>query len=386
MTFEFKTAGTVLFGSRSSERLHDLASQHGSRVFVVTGSKPERYQPVLDPLSTGGLQTERFAVPGEPSTSVVTAGLDAARSHRAEVVVALGGGSVIDTGKIIAALMTNEGELYDYLEVVGGGQPVVSDPVPFIALPTTSGTGSEATRNAVISVPEHKVKVSVRSPLMLPRYAVVDPDLTHTCPPTITASSGLDAITQLLEAFVSRKRNPFTDAVCREGLPRAGRSIRTVYRNPSDVSAREDMALAALFSGVALANAGLGAVHGFAGPLGGLIGAPHGELCAALLGPVTETNRDTLRNSSENEAGEIVTRYDEAARLLLGDSSAGAQQLIDWIYETVSDLRIVSLGRLGLSREAVPEAVAKAQKASSMKGNPVELREEQLTWILQRAM
>ncbi len=386
MRFEFKTAGTVLFGSGSSEKLHDLASQNGARVFVVTGSKPDRYQPVLDSLSAGGLQTEHFAVTGEPSTTVVTAGLEAARSLRAEVVVALGGGSVIDTGKIIAALMTNEGELHDYLEVVGGGQPIVKDPVPFIAVPTTSGTGSEATRNAVISVPEHNVKVSVRSPLMLPSYAVVDPELTHTCPPAITASSGLDAITQLLEAFVSRKRNPFTDAVCREGLPMAGRSIRTVYRDPSDVGAREDMALAALFSGVALANAGLGAVHGFAGPLGGLIGAPHGELCAALLGPVTEANRDALRDSSEMDAGEIVTRYDEAARLLLGDSSAGVQQLIDWIYETVSDLQIVSLGRLGLTRELVPEAVAKAQKASSMKGNPVALSETQLVSIIERAL
>ncbi len=386
MTFEFKTAGKILFGPRSAERLPDLAGETGARLFVVTGSKPERYQSVLDSLHTGGLQTERFAVAGEPSTSVVADGLEAARAHRAEVVVALGGGSVIDTGKIIAALMTNEGDLYDYLEVVGGGRPIAEAPVPFIAVPTTSGTGSEATRNAVISVPENKVKVSVRSPLMLPSCAVVDPDLTHTCPSTVTASSGLDAITQLLEAFVARKRNPFTDAVCREGLPRAGRSIRTVYRNPTDAGAREDMAIAALFSGIALANAGLGAVHGFAGPLGGLIGAPHGELCAALLGPVIETNCEVAHEATGSEAEEIVARYEEAARLLLGDRSAETEHLVNWIYETVSELKIVSLGSLGLTRELVPESVAKAQKASSMKGNPVELAEDHLVSILERAM
>lgn len=386
MKFEFSTAGTIRFGSGASAYVPDLAASYGSRIFVVTGSNPERFRSVLDSLSAGDLQTERFGVSGEPSTTVVAAGLETARSHRAEVVVALGGGSVIDTGKIIAALLTNEGELFDYLEVVGHGRPIVQVPAPFIAVPTTSGTGSEATRNAVISVPEHNVKVSVRSPLMLPRHAVVDPDLTHMCPPAITASSGLDAITQLLEAFVSRKRNPFTDAVCREGLPRAGRSIGTVYRNPSDSAAREDMALAALFSGVALANAGLGAVHGFAGPLGGLIGAPHGELCAALLGPVTEANREALRTSSEREAHEIVARYDDAARLLLGDNSADAGRLIEWIHDTVSELQIVPLGRLGLTRELIPESVTKAQEASSMKGNPVRFTDEQLASILERAL
>lgn len=211
------------------------------------------------------------------------------------MVIGLGGGSVLDAGKAIAALVTNLGNVFDYLEVIGKGQPLVNAPLPFIAIPTTAGTGTEVTRNAVLGSPAHGVKVSLRSPMMLPSLAIVDPELTYGLPPEITASSGLDALTQLIEPFVSVKANPMTDAICREGIRHAAKSLRTVYHNGADASAREGMSLASLFGGLALANAALGAVHGFAGPLGGMLNAPHGAICAKLLPLVMEVNIKVLR-------------------------------------------------------------------------------------------
>ena len=196
----------------------------------------------------------------------------------------------------MAALLTNEGDLSDYLEVVGKGRPLQNPAAPCIAVPTTAGTGAEVTYNAVLGVPDQHVKVSMRSPLMLPRWAIVDPLLTHSMPPELTASTGLDALTQLIEAFVSNKANPLTDGVCREGLQRAGRSLRRAFEDGSDAEAREDMSLASLFSGMALANAKLGAVHGFAGPLGGMTDAPHGVICGKLLPYVMQANVRALQD------------------------------------------------------------------------------------------
>src|SRR5208282_5705063 len=227
-----------------------------------------------------------------------------------------GGGSAIDAAKAIAAMLTNKGELLDYVEIIGRGKPLTQPSAPFIAVPTTAGTGSEVTRNAVLASPEHRVKVSLRSPLMLPRVAVVDPELTYALPPAITASTGLDALTQLIEPFVCARANPMVDALCIEGIRRAARSLREVVHQNPGKSAREDMALASLFGGIALANAGLGAVHGFAGPMGGMFAAPHGALCAALLPGVMAANVAALRR--RQPGGEGLRRYDEIARLLTG--------------------------------------------------------------------
>ncbi len=384
MNFEFATAGRIIFGPGSSAKLAELAGTAGKRGFLITGRSGDHYDRIQSDLSKAGLQVTRHTIHGEPTVEVVEEVLEAARHHRPDTIVAVGGGSVLDTGKVVAGLMTNPGELSEYLEVVGAGKPLSNPALPFCAVPTTAGTGTEVTRNAVIGVPEHKVKVSVRSAFLLPKYAVVDPELTLTSPPPVTAASGLDACTQLLETYVAKQANPMTDAVCREGLVRVGRSLRTAYHEPENRSAREDMALAALMSGIALANSKLGAVHGFAGPLGGLIAAPHGALCARLLGPVTRANLGALQ--SRDPESLALVRYRQATQLLIGDSDVQAGDLIDWAVELTNDLGIPSLGELGLHADLISEAVGKAQRASSMKGNPIELTEAELRGVLEQAL
>ena len=250
-----------------------------------------------------------------------------------DVIIGLGGGSAIDTGKAIAALLTNPGDPLDYLEVIGRGQALHATPLPYIAIPTTAGTGSEVTRNAVLASPEHRVKVSLRSPLMLPRVAIVDPELTYSLPPAITASTGLDALTQLIEPYTCNSPNPLVDAICREGMQRAARSLKRAYQDGNDVAAREDMSIAALFGGLALANAKLGAVHGFAGPLGGLFPAPHGMICARLLPLIVEANVRALQERKPNTS--VLQRYAEVAQLLTGRSTAGASDAIEWLHATL---------------------------------------------------
>ena len=261
-----------------------------------------------------------FHVSGEPTVEVIEAGLEQARDHHSELVISLGGGSVIDAGKAIAALLTNPGQIYDYLEVVGKGKPLTNPSVPYIAIPTTAGTGSEVTRNAVITVADQRVKVSLRSPSMLPRLAIVDPELAFGLPPEITAFTGLDALTQLIEPFLSNAANPMTDALCREGMRYAARSLRQAHDHGDDPEAREGMALASLFGGLALANAKLGAVHGFAGPIGGMFPAPHGAICARLLPLVVEGNLKAIRSRAAQAS--TLDRFIEMSRLLTGDQNA----------------------------------------------------------------
>jgi alcohol dehydrogenase class IV len=280
--------------------------------------------------------------------------------------------------------MTNRGDLLDYLEVIGRGKPLTYAPAPYIAVPTTAGTGSEVTRNAVLASPEHRVKVSLRSPSMLPRLAVVDPELTYSMPPAVTASTGLDALTQVLEPYISNQANPMTDAICREGLWRAARSLRRAYQDGSDAAAREDMALVSLFGGLALANAKLGAVHGFAGPLGGLFHAPHGTICARLLPYVMEANVRALQARMPESPS--LARYDEVAQLLTGDNTARATDGVIWVQDLCQALDVSPLSNFGLSEDDFPMVVDKAQRASSMKGNPILLTDEELTHILRRAI
>jgi alcohol dehydrogenase class IV len=280
-------------------------------------------------------------------------------------------------------MLTNKGKLEDYLEVVGQRKPLVNNAAPHITIPTTAGTGAEVTRNSVLSVPEHKVKVSMRSPLMLPTLAVVDSTLTHSMAPSITAFTGLDALTQLIEAFVSKKSNPLTNGICLEGITAAVRSLQRAFENGSDVNAREDMSLASLFSGLALANAGLGAVHGFAGPLGGMISVPHGAVCAALLPHVMEINVRALQKRQPDSTA--LKRYDTIAQILTNSSRAQAAGAVDWIQKLCIKLRIPSLANLGLQKQDFATAIAKSQNSSSMKGNAIELTEDELHEILTKA-
>ena len=288
------------------------------------------------------------------------------------------------TGKTVAALMTNPGEVFDYLEVVGKGQALGQAPAPYIAIPTTSGTGSEATRNAVLAVPEKRVKVSLRSAMMLPRLAIVDPELTYSLPPEATASTGLDALTQLIEPFLSNASNPMTDALCREGIRCAARSLRRAYQQGDNIQAREYMSLASLFGGMALANAKLGAVHGFAGPLGGMFPAPHGVICARLLPLVMDANLTAFREREPQS--QTLERFDEVAQMLTGNASAKAEAGIRWLKELGAALNIPPLAGYGISKSDFPEIIAQAKKASSMKGNPIELKDEELLGVLEAAV
>ena len=239
------------------------------------------------------------------------------RSAGCELLIAIGGGSAIDAGKAIAAMAANPGDVLDYLEVIGKGQPLTNAPFPMIAVPTTAGTGSEVTRNAVLGSPEHGVKASLRSPMMLPRVAIVDPQLTLGLPRAMTASTGLDALTQLIEAYVCLRANPMTDTLCLDGLRAVKSSLVRACEDGNDAAARAGMSYASLLGGLALANAGLGVVHGFAAPIGGMFDAPHGAVCAAILPYGMEANIRALRERSPE--GGALARYREIARSAHGE-------------------------------------------------------------------
>jgi len=383
MRFEFATATRIVFGAGTLQETDAIARSFGRRALLVTGSQPQRAERLISLLQTAQVEAIPFPVSQEPEIGTVEEGVKHARANHCDQVISFGGGSVIDAGKAIAAMLTNPGEVLDYLEVVGRNQPLKQPPAPFLAIPTTAGTGTEVTRNAVLASPAHRVKVSLRSPLMLPRVALVDPELT-AAPPAVTAASGLDALTQVIEPYVSCRANPMTDALCVEGMKRAARSLRRVFDRSTDSAAREDMAITSLFSGMALANAGLGAVHGFASPIGGMFPAPHGAVCAALLPHVMATNVRALQERQTDSP--VARRFDEVARLLTGSATATADDGVRWIESLVRDLQIPGLGRYGLAPSHADDLVQKATAASSMKGNPLPLTADELKAILLAAL
>jgi alcohol dehydrogenase class IV len=379
MPFEFATASRVIFGEGAAATLPELARTLGARPLVVTGASGERASALVSALSA-----QTFAVSGEPTVDLVREGARRAQDAACDVVISLGGGSVIDAGKAIAAIATNGGEPLDFLEVVGKGLTLAVPPLPFIAVPTTAGTGSEVTRNAVLGSTEHGVKASMRSPLMLPRIALVDPELTYGLPPSVTASTGLDALTQLIEPYVSSRANPLVDPLCVDGIPRVAGALRRAYRDGADKQARHDMALASLFGGLALANAGLGVVHGFASPLGGSWKAPHGALCAALLPYGMAANIAALRARAPRHPA--LQRYSVIARLLTGREDARAEDGIDWVRALCLDLDVPPLRAWGITAADLPAVVENASRASSMKANPLPLTGEELLGIVTAAL
>jgi alcohol dehydrogenase class IV len=384
MRFEFATATRIVFGAGALPQAADAAAQWGRHALVVTPGSAERTDPLPRQLEERGIAVTRCGVTGEPTVASVAAGVQLARAAACDIVIGCGGGSVIDTAKAIAVLLTNEGDPLDYLEVIGHGKSLTCPAVPCIAIPTTAGTGAEVTRNAVLGSPPHRVKVSLRSPLMLPRLAVVDPELTYSLPRDVTASTGLDALTQLMEPYVCAAPNPLTDALCREGLVRVARALRCVCTDGHDVSGRADMALASLFGGLALANAKLGAVHGLAGPLGGMFPAPHGAVCAALLPHVMAINLAALQRRSPGHPA--YERYEEIAQLLTGSADARADDGVAWVGQLCRDLGIPPLSSHGVTDSACPVLIDQAQRASSMQGNPIRLEAEELADVLRRAL
>ena len=384
MDFEFATSGKIIFGSGVVDSIGDLVKSLGQRPLVVSGSDPRRTKPIWRSLDNAKVEGTAFTVAREPTTDLVAKGAALARQQGCDLVIGCGGGSVIDASKAISALMTNGGEPLDYLEVIGLGKPIKKPAAPCIAVPTTAGTGAEVTKNAVLVSEQHQVKVSLRSPLILPRIALVDPLLTHTMPPGVTASTGLDALTQVIEPFVSHLANPLTDAICREGIKCAGRALYQAYKNGQDAQAREDMALASLCGGLALANAKLGAVHGFAGVLGGMFEAPHGAICGRLLPYVMQANVAALMNFDTQHPA--LRRYEEIANILRGTQNGTANDSVTWVQRIVDDLDIPGLGKFGITREDFPSIIVKAKVSSSMRGNPVLLNEEELSNILELAL
>jgi alcohol dehydrogenase class IV len=376
VSFEFATVGRIVVGPGRAQELPGLLASLGTRALVVTGADPARYRELLAALD---LPSAVFQVAREPTVDVARAAVTAARQHGADVIAAIGGGSVIDTGKATAMLLGNGGDPLDYLEVVGSGRAITQPAVPCVAVPTTAGTGAEVTANAVLAA--NGVKASLRSPFMLPRIALVDPLLTVSCPPPVTAASGLDALTQCLEPFVSAQATPLTDGLAREGLRRAGTGLRAAYADGSDVGARSDMAVCSLLGGMALANAKLGAVHGLAGVIGGMADVPHGMACAALLAPVIEANVRAAPSGAD-----VLDRYTEAARLLTGRSAASVDDGLAWIRETLTLLNVPGLAAFGVRSEWADDIAAKALVSSSMKGNPVPLSHADLTAIVRQAL
>jgi alcohol dehydrogenase class IV len=384
MRFEFHVPTRVVFGPGSVKEAAAFAKTLGTRALAVTGRDALRAAPPLEALAAQGLSVTAFSVPGEPSVERVRAGVERARAESCDLVVGVGGGSVLDAGKAVAALLTNGGDPLDYLEVIGKGRTLTRPSAPYLAIPTTAGTGAEVTRNAVLASTEHSVKASLRSDVMYPRLAVVDPELTLTLPPAVTASTGLDALTQLVEPFVSTAANPVTDALCRDGMARVTRSLRRAWEDGRNAAAREDMALASLFGGLALANAKLGVVHGCAAVLGGRYPAPHGAVCARLLPIVMAANVAALHDRSTG--GPALRRYEEVARILTGRPEATIADGIRWAQTLCADLGIPPLCRHGMVAADIPALVTETQRASSTKGNPIRLTDEELADILRHAL
>ncbi len=371
--FELAAPGRIVFGAgvvaQASPALGALGAK---RVLLVTGRSARRSDGFRASLK---LPTVNYTIPSEPTLGMVEEGRTLARKEKCDAVVAFGGGSAIDAGKAIAALAGNDGDLLDYMEIVGQATPLPRAGLPCIAIPTTAGTGAEVTKNSVLASPEAKVKASLRSPHLLPMLALVDPDLLDGMPNTVLAPTGLDALSHLLESFVSKRANPFTLALAREGMARTARSLRPAFEQGLTAERREDLALASLFGGLCLANSGLGAVHGFAAPLGGMWKAPHGAVCAALLPAVMRANIAALAERSPQSP--VLSRYRELDHLLASGGDAVA-----WTTELTVALGIPKLSALGVRPDDVPLLVEKGKAASSMRGNPIVLTDDELTAIV----
>lgn len=381
MNLDFSSANRIIFGVGAVNQLGSLVEELGERALVIRGSGNAPFEKVTRILKESGIESIPFIVSTEPTISMIEEGASLAREANASMVVSIGGGSAIDTGKAISTLLTNPGNLLDYLEVVGSGKVLSFPPLPFIAIPTTAGTGSEVTKNAVIGVPGKNIKVSLRSVFLLPRIALVDPALTLELPKNYTAFTGMDAITQLIEPYVTLKSNWLVDAICLDGLTKASSAITRAFNNPNDNEAREMMSYASLLSGMALANAGLGAVHGFAGPIGGMFGAPHGAICARLLPAVVRINIQNLSRLQPSPG--ILGKYGKIARTITGDQTANLEDGIFWLEQLCQDLEIPGLADYGVKPHHFDAIIERSSAASSMKGNPASLGRDEMREILE---
>lgn len=388
LTFDFLNTPQIIFGCGRFDELGKIIESFGKRILLVASNSALKHKIVDKEIMIINDQydysIEISILKGEPDTEQIDKCVEIGLKNKSELIIGLGGGSVIDAGKAVAGLISNGGNSKDYMEVIGKGRKITKEALPYIAIPTTAGTGSEVTKNAVILSKEDKLKSSIRSPLLVPKIALIDPELMTTIPKEITASTGLDALTQLIEAYTSNKSQPITDELARIGIKRAAESLILAYENGDDISAREDMAFAALLSGICLANAGLGAIHGFAGPIGGMYGIPHGIICGTLLKPVIEENIRLML--SQVPFHRSLTKYSEINHLLGGIQPDGikdaANQLIEKLNKLSKKLNIPKLSKYNLKEDSFESIILKAKKSSSMKYNPIELSDESLLSIL----
>jgi alcohol dehydrogenase class IV len=380
MPFEFYGINKIVFGRGTLSRAPELAKSLGNFPLIVHNSDA-----AIDALqkSLAGLSITIRRQRGEPIIRDIDTAVEQARQNNCDSVIALGGGSAIDAAKAVAGLLTNGGSAVEYMEIVGNGRKITRPAAPWMAIPITAGTGAEATRNAVIGFPEKRFKASIRSELLLPRIALIDPELAVTVPPSVTASSGMDALCQLIESYTSTGASPMTDILALRGVHLASRNLPKAFQNGNDVDAREAMAMAALFSGMTLTSAGLGAVHGFAAPLGANFPAPHGTICAALLPHIIAANIRALREQPTEASARVLRRYADIGRQLPGTESApeihAIDACVDFTSRLVKELNIPPLGKFGMTAASVPEMVSLARKSSSMRFNPIVLSDAALS-------
>jgi alcohol dehydrogenase class IV len=382
--FDLALPGDIRFGAgRVSEVPGALADFGANRVMVITGRTTSRADGIRAALNEADMSSMVFGVATEPSIERVRAAVDLALESGCDAVLGFGGGSALDVAKAVAVLARSGTDPMDHLEVIGAGRSIERPGLPCVAVPTTAGTGSEVTRNSVLS--GGGVKASLRSPLMLPKLAVVDPDLLVGVPKPTIAASGMDALSQLIEPLLSQRANPFTDALARDGIRRSARSLHRAYQEGmEDPGVREDLAIASLFSGMCLANSGLGAVHGLAAAVGARLSAPHGAVCAAVLAAAMDVN---LRALSERAPDHFaLQRIAEVASLLTGRAEASPEDAIAWLAELTAAVSIPGLASYGLNQDAIATIVTAAQRASSMRGNPIELSDQEVTEIVTRAL
>ena len=377
-SFDFATSRQIHFGRGSVSRLADYLDNTNGPVLLVTGRHNASDNPVLTLLRERGVSFLQAVIPGEPDSTLVDQEVDKARTAGVKQVISFGGGSVMDGGKAIAMLVTNGGTCLDYAEIVGKGTKITKSSLPHVAIPTTAGTGSEVTRNAVIIFREKKVKASIRSPLMIPDVAIIDSETMRTVPPDITAATGMDALTQVIESFLSSRSTILVDSLCEKAIPLAFESLAAAYEDGENQNARDKMAYVSLIGGIALANAGLGAVHGFAAAIGGLYDVPHGVVCACFLPVVFETNYSILQKKKPGHPA--IAKYHRIAQYL-GSSNGDISKAIEALYDLRFRLNIPGMRKYGMDRSMAGDIAELTSRTSSMKGNPTELTFAQLTEI-----
>ncbi|NAW68001.1 iron-containing alcohol dehydrogenase [Vibrio sp. V27_P1S3P104] len=378
--FQFMTSNRIVFGEGVLQNSLSMINQYGYSVLLVSGKNLQRAQTVTQYLQQQHMRYQHIAIHGEPNITMVEEAAMAGRRFQPQVVVAIGGGSVLDMGKALAAIIPNQGNVYDYVEVVGRNVPLKTKPLPFIAIPTTASTGSEVTKNAVLKSGQDKVKVSLRSPDMLAAVAIIDPSLTYGTDSYTSGRGAMDAFTHLMEAYVCGEPNPLTDMICEEGLRRLARStVAACCRD--EPSARSDLSFAAMLGGMAITNAKLGAAHGLASALGGKLDAPHSVITARLAPYVM---RENINAAKQEKRHDIMQRYYRISQILTKRKNVNIEDGILWVQMMLDKLKLPTLAQFGVCTTSFEQVAQDALRSQAIKGNPLPLTHARLVYILRQ--